>query len=204
MALACSYLLCDAPTALELWACGDDDDDDVAIITSPFLVCPVSVPYALCPVPRALSPLSCALCPEPCVLCPVPWTLCPEPGTLCPVPWTLCPEPGALCPVPCTLHPVPRVFQIWMSACPIHARMERHVGIYSTITCASADQVTQVPFAKQVRAVQLRLDNCFTAKMQWSAWKPYLHAHRTMPVHALIYFALMEMVSCKCPYQNIT
>ena len=28
MALACSYLLCDAPTALELWACDDDDDDD--------------------------------------------------------------------------------------------------------------------------------------------------------------------------------
>ena len=25
MALACSYLLCDAPTALGLWACDDDD-----------------------------------------------------------------------------------------------------------------------------------------------------------------------------------
>ena len=28
MALACSYLLCDAPTAFGLWACDDDDDDD--------------------------------------------------------------------------------------------------------------------------------------------------------------------------------
>ena len=28
MALACSYLLCDAPTALGLWAYDDDDDDD--------------------------------------------------------------------------------------------------------------------------------------------------------------------------------
>ena len=91
--------------------------DQMHVVSSGQVPCPLPCPALPCPLPSALPS---ALCPLPSALCPLPYALCPLPSALCPIPSALCPLPSTLCPLPSALYPLPSALYPLPSAlCPL-------------------------------------------------------------------------------------